>query len=50
MLFGEGKPNVVNNGNTIGDVGGSQLTQEEKEEADCRAAMGLPPTKGEGDK
>lgn len=50
MLFGEGKPNVVKNGDTIGDVGSSQLTQEEKEEADSRVAMGLPPTKGEGDK
>lgn len=50
MLFGDEQPNVVKNGNTIGDVGGGQLSAEEKEDADCRAAMGLPPTKGEGEK
>ena len=40
---------IAGKGNTIGDIGGGKLTPEEKEEADCRAAMGLPPA-GEGGK
>lgn len=40
---------IAGKGNPIGDIGGGKLTPEEKEEADCRAAMGLPPV-GEGGK
>ena len=48
MLFGDAIE-IAGKGNPIGDIGGGQLTPEEKEEADCRAAMGLPPV-GEGGK
>lgn len=48
MLFGDAIE-IAGKGNPIGDIGGGKLTQEEKEEADCRAAMGLPPA-GEGGK
>lgn len=48
MLFGDAVE-IAGKGNTIGDIGGGKLTPEEKEEADCRAAMGLPPA-GEGGK
>lgn len=48
MLFGDAIE-IVGKGNPIGDIGGGKLTPEEKEEADCRAAMGLPPV-GEGGK
>ena len=48
MLFGDAIE-IDGNGNPIGDIGGGKLTPEEKEEADCRAAMGLPPV-GEGGK
>lgn len=47
MLFGE-SANPVGTGDPIGDVGGKKMTAEEKEDADCRAAMGLPPIKAEG--
>ena len=49
MLFGEPEANPTVKGNPIGNVGGTHASQEEKEEADMRAAMGLPPAK-EGDK
>lgn len=42
MLFGDAIE-IAGKGNPIGDIGGGKLTPEEKEEADCRAAMGLPP-------
>ena len=48
MLFGDALE-IAGKGNPIGDIGGGKLTPEEKEEADCRAAMGLPPV-GEGGK
>lgn len=48
MLFGDAVE-IAGRGNPIGDIGGGKLTLEEKEEADCRAAMGLPPA-GEGGK
>ena len=48
MLFGDAIQ-IAGKGNPIGDIGGGKLTPEEKEEADCRAAMGLPPV-GEGGK
>lgn len=48
MLFGDAIE-ITGKGSPIGDVGGGKLTPEEKEEADCRAAMGLPPA-GEGGK
>ena len=48
MLFGDAIE-IAGKGNPIGDIGGGKLTPEEKEEADCRAAMGLPPV-GEGGK
>ena len=48
MLFGDAIE-IAGKGNPIGDIGGGKLTPEEKEEADCRAAMGLPPV-GEGEK
>ena len=48
MLFGDAVE-IAGKGNPIGDIGGGKLTPEEKEEADCRAAMGLPPV-GEGGK
>ena len=48
MLFGDAVE-IAGKGNPIGDIGGGKLTLEEKEEADCRAAMGLPPA-GEGGK
>ena len=48
MLFGDAIE-IAGKGNPIGDIGGGKLTPEEKEEADCRAAMGLPPA-GEGGK
>ena len=48
MLFGDAIE-IAGKGNQIGDIGGGKLTPEEKEEADCRAAMGLPPV-GEGGK
>ena len=48
MLFGDAIE-IAGKGNPIGDIGGGKLTLEEKEEADCRAAMGLPPA-GEGGK
>ena len=48
MLFGDAIE-IAGKGNPIGDIGGGKLTLEEKEEADCRAAMGLPPV-GEGGK
>ena len=48
MLFGDAIE-IAGKGNPIGDIGGGKLTPEEKEEADCRAAMGLPP-EGEGGK
>lgn len=48
MLFGDAIE-IAGKGSPIGDVGGGKLTPEEKEEADCRAAMGLPPA-GEGGK
>ena len=48
MLFGDAIE-IAGKGSPIGDVGGGKLTPEEKEEADCRAAMGLPPV-GEGGK
>ena len=48
MLFGDAVE-IAGKGNPIGDIGGGKLKQEEKEEADCRAAMGLPPV-GEGGK
>lgn len=48
MLFGDAIE-ITGKGSPIGDVGGGKLTLEEKEEADCRAAMGLPPA-GEGGK
>ena len=47
MLFGDAIE-IAGKGNPIGDIGGGKLTPE-KEEADCRAAMGLPPA-GEGGK
>lgn len=50
MLFGEPKANPIGTGSPIGDVGGKQMTDEQKEDADCRAAMGLPPLRTEGDK
>lgn len=43
MLFGETEVNAIGTGNPIGDVGGNHITSEQKEDADCRAAMGLPP-------
>lgn len=49
MLFGEASV-VIDNKNTIGNVGGKQMTAEEKEDAECRAAMGLPASKEEGGK
>ena len=48
MLFGDAIE-IAGKGNPIGDIGGGKLTPEEKEEADGRAAMGLPPV-GEGGK
>ena len=48
MLFGDAIE-IAGKGNPIGDIGGGKLTPEEKEEADYRAAMGLPPV-GEGGK
>lgn len=48
MLFGDAIE-IAGKGNPIGDIGGGKLTPEEKEEADCRAAMGLSPA-GEGGK
>lgn len=48
MLFGDAIE-IAGKANPIGDIGGGKLTPEEKEEADCRAAMGLPPV-GEGGK
>lgn len=48
MLFGDAIE-IAGKGNPIGDIGGGKLTPEEKEEADCRAAMGIPPA-GEGGK
>ena len=48
MLFGDAIE-IAEKGNPIGDIGGGKLTPEEIEEADCRAAMGLPPA-GEGGK
>ena len=48
MLFGDAVE-IAGKGKPIGDIGGGKLTPEEKEEADCRAAMGLPPA-GEGGK
>lgn len=48
MLFGDAVE-IAGKGNPIGDIGGGKLTPEEKEGADCRAAMGLPPA-GEGGK
>ena len=48
MLFGDAIE-IAGKGNPIGDIGGGKLTPEEIEEADCRAAMGLPPA-GEGGK
>lgn len=48
MLFGDAVE-IAGKGNPIGDIGGGKLTPEEKEEADCRAAMGLPPV-GDGGK
>ena len=48
MLFGDAIE-IAGKGNPIGDIGGGKLTPEEKEEAACRAAMGLPPV-GEGGK
>lgn len=48
MLFGDAIE-IAGKGNPIGDIGGGKLTPEEKEEADCRAAMGLP-SAGEGGK
>lgn len=48
MLFGDAIE-IAGKGKPIGDIGGGKLTPEEKEEADCRAAMGLPPA-GEGGK
>lgn len=50
MLFGEPEANIIGTGSPIGKVGGTQMTAEQKEDADCRAAMGLPPVKTEGDK
>ena len=50
MLFGEPEAKPIGTGSPIGDAGGRNLTTEEKEDADCRAAMGLPPVKMEGDK
>ena len=50
MLFGEPEANPIGTGSPIGRVGGNQMTAEQKEDADCRAAMGLPPVKTEGDK
>ena len=50
MLFGEPEGNPIGTGSPIGNVGGSHMTTEEKEDAACRAAMGLPPVKTEGDK
>ena len=47
MLFGE-SANPIGTGDPIGNVGGKKMTAEEKENADCRAAMGLPPIKAEG--
>lgn len=38
MLFGDAIE-IAGKGNPIGDIGGGKLTPEEKEEADCRAAM-----------
>lgn len=43
MLFGKTEVNAIGTGNPIGDVGGNHITSEQKEDADCRAAMGLPP-------
>ena len=48
MLFGELQPNSTGTGDPIGDVGGKNVTAEQKEDADCRAAMGLPPLGSEG--
>ena len=48
MLFGEAEPNSTGTGDPIGDVGGKGVTAEQKEDADCRAAMGLPPLGNEG--
>lgn len=50
FLFGETEPQPIGTGNPIGNVGGKHLTAEQKEEADCRAAMGLPPLGEKGDK
>lgn len=50
MLFGEPKAKPIGTGSPIGNVGGRNMTAEQKEDADCRAAMGLPPLKMEGDK
>ena len=46
MLFGDAIE-IAGKGNPIGDIGGGKLTPEEKEEADCIDAIGLPPA-GEG--
>ena len=45
-----GGAGVIGKGDPIGSVGGKQMTAEQKEDADCRAAMGLPPVKEGGDK
>lgn len=50
MLFGEADPTITGTGNPIGDVGGKGMTAEQKEDADCRAAMGLPPVNEGGTK
>lgn len=50
MLFGEPEAVEIGKGNPIGNVSGHGMTAEEKENADCRAAMGLPAVKTEGDK
>ena len=50
MLFGEPDPTVIGTGDPIGDVGGKGMTAEQKEDADCRAAMGLPPLNEGGNK
>ena len=47
MLFGDAQASGIGTGNTIGNVGGKQMTAEQKLEADCWAAMGLPPEKGD---
>ena len=48
MLFGDAIE-IAGKGNPIGDIGGGKLTPDEKEDAVCRAAMGLPQV-GEGGK